>query len=295
MKKAIVFILMLAAVAMASEDKVTINIDGMSCNGCVGKVTKTLEKIEGVKTAQVTLKPGSATVLYDNQQTDSDALMKAVAGLGYKANLDGKSVGEATHCKEHAAEAKGQHHDDHHAHAEHAGQHKCEGADKHDHDAKATTAGSKAGCEPKKCKVTTCPSKAKAGATATAVKDGHGHAEAHHASHADGHVCPTIKECKELIAFHDAMHVMHEALSADNYDGIRNGYPLLAERAEAVKAMKANDNIVTDTKKFNKLRKVLLKDVKSLGKACKGNNNEKLTNAFNKMHDSYVAIGQLAK
>jgi copper chaperone len=64
-------------------DNTTFNVDGMSCQGCVASVTRVLKAIPGVADVTVTLKPGTATVVYDGAQTSVPALKAAVEGAGY--------------------------------------------------------------------------------------------------------------------------------------------------------------------------------------------------------------------
>jgi len=107
--------------------------------------------------------------------------------------------------------------------------------------------------------------------------------------------CPTLTQCKELIEFHSAMHPLHEALSAGDFEAMRLGYPLLADRAVAVKKMVCDEKCVTDVGEFKDRRGDLVKSVKKLGKAVKGDNNEKLADAFNKMHEDYIKVAELAR
>ena len=79
-------ILVLSITAFAGEKKtVDINIEGMTCNGCVQKVESTLKKVEGVSETSVTLASHSATVTYDVEKTNEESLTKAVNSTGFKA------------------------------------------------------------------------------------------------------------------------------------------------------------------------------------------------------------------
>ena len=40
----------------------TLSVDGMTCNGCVGRLQKVLQRLDGVTEAIVTLEPGEAKV-----------------------------------------------------------------------------------------------------------------------------------------------------------------------------------------------------------------------------------------
>jgi|GEM_PF-86021 len=54
---------------------VTLNIDGMTCGGCVKSVTRLLEGVEGVEKAEVSLENKNAVVTFDESKTDADALI----------------------------------------------------------------------------------------------------------------------------------------------------------------------------------------------------------------------------
>ena len=57
----------------------TIKVKGMSCQHCVGSVTKTLSDIEGITDVQVNLEKGEATFNEQNpvaEETVEDAISK---------------------------------------------------------------------------------------------------------------------------------------------------------------------------------------------------------------------------
>ena len=64
-------------------ETITLGIGGMTCQGCVGSVTRVLQATPGVSQARVTLTPGQAEVTYDPARTDTAALRKAVEDAGY--------------------------------------------------------------------------------------------------------------------------------------------------------------------------------------------------------------------
>ncbi|MBN1482435.1 heavy-metal-associated domain-containing protein [candidate division KSB1 bacterium] len=82
---AIVLLLTVSVLSVAGEKKAEIKVDGMTCGGCVNKVKTSLEKADGVKSAQVSLKDSYAVVLYDDSVTDEASLRKTIDGTGYKA------------------------------------------------------------------------------------------------------------------------------------------------------------------------------------------------------------------
>ena len=66
---------------------ITLNMDGMTCNGCVASVTKILQGVDGVASAEVSLADKRAEVAFDATKTSVDALIAAVEDGGYDASL----------------------------------------------------------------------------------------------------------------------------------------------------------------------------------------------------------------
>lgn len=64
-------------------EKITLNVQGMTCQGCVGSVTRVLKATPGVHDVNVTLQPGRAEVSFDPARTDAAALRSAIEDAGY--------------------------------------------------------------------------------------------------------------------------------------------------------------------------------------------------------------------
>lgn len=62
---------------------VTLNIEGMTCGGCVRSVTRVLSEITGVEKAEVSLEQAHAVVTFDESKTSVSALKEAVEDAGY--------------------------------------------------------------------------------------------------------------------------------------------------------------------------------------------------------------------
>ncbi len=62
----------------------TLTVRGMSCGACVGHVTRALEGVEGVQSAQVNLEAEQAVVTYDPARTGLAQMREAVAEEGYE-------------------------------------------------------------------------------------------------------------------------------------------------------------------------------------------------------------------
>jgi len=64
-------------------ETITMNVQGMTCGGCVASVTRVLKAMPGVADVSVTLQPGAAKVTFDPAQTSVPALRTAVEDAGY--------------------------------------------------------------------------------------------------------------------------------------------------------------------------------------------------------------------
>jgi copper chaperone len=60
----------------------TMNVTGMTCGGCVSKVTQALTAVPGVEHVDVSL-PSKASVGFDEKLTSRKALQSAVESAGY--------------------------------------------------------------------------------------------------------------------------------------------------------------------------------------------------------------------
>ena len=64
-------------------ETLSLSIQGMSCGGCVGKVSAALKSIPGTTVEEVAV--GSARVLFDPNKTTDRVLIAAVNKLGFQA------------------------------------------------------------------------------------------------------------------------------------------------------------------------------------------------------------------
>ncbi|HEX6808665.1 MAG TPA: heavy-metal-associated domain-containing protein [Gemmatimonadaceae bacterium] len=62
-------------------ERVTIQIDGMSCGHCVAAVGRALSAVPGVDVEQIAV--GSATIAYDPSAVSLDRIRAAVRAEGY--------------------------------------------------------------------------------------------------------------------------------------------------------------------------------------------------------------------
>ena len=65
-------------------EEVTLGIEGMSCQHCVGKVEKGLREMEGVLAADVDLEKKQAKVRFNAEKVTIGDLTKKVTDVGFK-------------------------------------------------------------------------------------------------------------------------------------------------------------------------------------------------------------------
>lgn len=86
----------------ASSAKVVLDIEGMSCASCVGRVERALSAVPGVSAASVNLATEHAQV---TGTASTEALIRAVAAAGYEARLAGTGATADTTARKAAEEA----------------------------------------------------------------------------------------------------------------------------------------------------------------------------------------------
>ena len=64
-------------------EHITLRIGGMTCQGCVGSVTRVLQALPGVEQVEVSLAQNEAQVRYDPARVQPDAFRQAVEGAGF--------------------------------------------------------------------------------------------------------------------------------------------------------------------------------------------------------------------
>ena len=62
----------------------TFHVEGMTCGGCASGVQRSLTKLEGVKSAEVSLAGSLATVSYDPDAVTPEQMQQAVEKIGFK-------------------------------------------------------------------------------------------------------------------------------------------------------------------------------------------------------------------
>jgi copper chaperone len=66
---------------------VLIDVEGMTCEHCVMRVTKALQGVKGVRTVKVDLAGKKAEVVIDIDEAKEPSLVKAIEKVGFKAKI----------------------------------------------------------------------------------------------------------------------------------------------------------------------------------------------------------------
>jgi copper chaperone CopZ len=72
----------------ATLEIVSFPVEGMTCASCVNRITRFLNKVEGVEQANVNLASESATVRFDPARVGIPDLVAAVDAAGYVARVE---------------------------------------------------------------------------------------------------------------------------------------------------------------------------------------------------------------
>ena len=136
----------------------------------------------------------------------------------------------------------------------------------------------------KKSCAATCASKAKG--------DGEAKAAGEVKEVKEAHVCPEVAK-GALHNFHEVMHPMHVAIGESNFDAVRSGQADLMKASKAVSEYKCDGYDKCSDKcrtNFDGQKTALTDAVAALVGACKGEDNEKVTSAFDTMHEAYISF-----
>jgi P-type Cu+ transporter len=74
------------------KDKVTLNLEGMSCASCAANIEKILNKTDGVISASVNFPLEKAVVEFDSSRVSVREIIAAVQGIGYGASVKTEAV-----------------------------------------------------------------------------------------------------------------------------------------------------------------------------------------------------------
>ena len=67
-------------------EKITLNIEGMHCGACATGIQMLVSGMDGIKSIFVDYDKKKGEVEFDSAKVTKDAIIKAIAELGYKAS-----------------------------------------------------------------------------------------------------------------------------------------------------------------------------------------------------------------
>jgi len=73
--------------AYAGQEKVKLKLENMTCSSCSYMVEKSLKRVKGVSSAEVSFAKKRATVIFDNQTTNKKALIEATSNAGFPSKV----------------------------------------------------------------------------------------------------------------------------------------------------------------------------------------------------------------
>lgn len=71
----------------ATLETVTLDVKGMTCDGCVQTISKTMAETVGVDKCEVSLAENSASVTFDPSKTSKEKIAQTISDLGYQATV----------------------------------------------------------------------------------------------------------------------------------------------------------------------------------------------------------------
>ena len=107
------------------------------------------------------------------------------------------------------------------------------------------------------------------------------------------HVCPDVTGRTALQEFHEAMHPMHMALGAEDFEKFDECLPTLMKASKKLVDYKCDGyEKCSDAcrKNFDGKKAELIQAVDQLGEACKTKDKERITADFDVMHEAYITL-----
>jgi len=91
MKKILFSLICIVGICMATEKTSTFDVKGMMCgNGCVKKINRAMDSMEGIKSREVDFDKSSMIVIYDDQLVSDKMIIAALKENNYSCSLKEK-------------------------------------------------------------------------------------------------------------------------------------------------------------------------------------------------------------
>ena len=72
-------------------EQLLLQVAGMTCTGCEGRVANVLGRLDGVRNTTADHQAGEVRVLFDPEQTSAETISAAIAGAGYEVSGQGEA------------------------------------------------------------------------------------------------------------------------------------------------------------------------------------------------------------
>lgn len=63
---------------------ITLNVEGMTCQGCVNAISTALKQTDGIKEVQVSLENHHATINFDPTKIQTDQIKQSIEEAGFE-------------------------------------------------------------------------------------------------------------------------------------------------------------------------------------------------------------------
>jgi len=73
---------------IAVNKTITMDVEGMTCNGCETAIENSIKNIDGVATVKADHKKGLAEIGYDSTRTEYSAFVTSIESSGYKVKKE---------------------------------------------------------------------------------------------------------------------------------------------------------------------------------------------------------------
>tara|TARA_Y100001968_G_scaffold64656_1_gene55410 strand:- start:2990 stop:3313 length:324 start_codon:yes stop_codon:yes gene_type:complete len=91
MKKILLSIICIVGVSISADKTSTFDVKGMMCGGgCVKKINRAMDSIEGIKSREVNFEKSSMVVIYDDKIVNDKMIIAALQENNYSCSLKEK-------------------------------------------------------------------------------------------------------------------------------------------------------------------------------------------------------------
>ena len=88
MKKILLSIICIIGVSISADKTSTFDVKGMMCGGgCVKKINRAMDSIEGIKSREVNFEKSSMVVIYDDKIVNDKMIISALQENNYSCSL----------------------------------------------------------------------------------------------------------------------------------------------------------------------------------------------------------------